>query len=394
MNDLKIIKLKPYGEKRALSGHPWIFSNELEKPDKDIEPGSICRIVSSSNLPVGTGFFNPHSLISIRLLANGTKNLEPDFVQRRISQAIAARHELGIAESGRMFYGESDGIGGLIIDKYAGIVVVEMLSAGAEKLKIEIVKTIMEKLAPEAVFLKNSHEFRKLENLELYEETAFGKVPDTALITENGIKYEVPVKSGQKTGHFFDQRENRAFLAPYFKSRKVLDLYCYTGSFALTAAGAGAKTVWGVDSSRNALDFAVRNAALNNLADKVIFKKEDAEKILKAMLADELPEKPDFALLDPPNFVRSKKNISQARRLYIKLNAFAIGALPPDGYLATSSCSRHISREDFVNILSAAAAQARRKAILVELRGQAKDHPILLNMPETEYLHFALLRVL
>lgn len=391
---LKTLKLKFSGAMRIRNGHPWIFSNELENIDKTIPPGELCGVLFNNGAPAGAGFFNPHSLIAVRLLSSGTLELENNFVGARLKKARDYRKSLGVTESGRMFFGESDGIPGLIVDKYSDILVVEIVSAGAELLKDKITKQLTELFQPAGIYYRNTHEFRKLEGLPQYSETAFGNVPETVVITENELKFEVPLTAGQKTGWYFDQRENRAFLAPFFRNRKVLDLYTYLGAFALTAAEHGAKAAWGVDSSAAAIELAEKNAKLNGLEEKALFRKEDAERVLSALENGELPEKPDFILLDPPNFVRSRKSLNQAGKLLIKLNSRAMAGLPPDGLLAFSTCSHHISREIFLDILGDAAARAHRKAVLLELRSQAMDHPILLNMPETEYLHFALLKIL
>jgi len=391
--NFKTLKLKFSGEKRIRGGHPWIFSNELENIDKTIAPGELCGALFNSGHPAGIGFFNPHSLIAVRLLCAGTLELEKNFVGARLKKAMEYRKSLGLTESGRMFFGESDGLPGLVVDKYADALVVEIVSAGAELLKDEITKQLGALYKPKGICYRNTHEFRKLEGLALYTETACGEVPEKALITENRLKYWVPLTSGQKTGWYFDQRENRAFLAPYFRDRKVLDLYTYLGAFAVTAAASGAKAVWGVDSSAAAIELAEKNAALNGLEGKALFRKEDAERVLSALENGELPERPDFILLDPPNFVRSRKNLVQAAKLLVKLNSRAMSGLPAGGLLAFSTCSHHISREIFLDIISEAASRAGRTAILLELRAQAKDHPILINMPETEYLHFALIQM-
>ncbi|HAF95310.1 MAG: hypothetical protein A2X34_03415 [Elusimicrobia bacterium GWC2_51_8] len=391
---IKTLQLKPDGGKRIAGGHLWVFSNELVTVDKTIEPGSICGLLYPDGKPAGIGFFNPRSLIAMRLLKNGTLELNGDLVSDRLKAAMEYRKALGVERFCRLCYGESDGLPGLIIDRYGDYLVMEMLSAGTEKLKTEILDAAKQLLRPKAVLLKNTHPFRTLEGLELYEESVFGEMPETAVIEENGLKYKVRLSEGQKTGWYFDQRENRAAMAPYFKGRKVLDLYTYLGGFAVTASASGAQKIWAVDSSQSAVELAEENAALNGLEEKIVFKKEDAERILSAASRKELPEQPDFILLDPPNFVRSKKNLNQAAKLFIRLNTQALSALPEGGLLAVSSCSHHISREIFTGILAEAAAKAGRKTILLELRSQAKDHPILLNMPETEYLHFALLRVI
>jgi 23S rRNA (cytosine1962-C5)-methyltransferase len=263
-----------------------------------------------------------------------------------------------------------------------------------ELLKDEVTAALTDLLRPRGIFYKNTHQFRELEGLKSYEETAFGVMPETTEIEENGLKYVIPMAGGQKTGWYFDQRENRAALAPFFKGRRVLDLHTYLGAFAITAAKAGAEIVWGVDSSEKAIEAAERNAALNGVEKTVLFRKEKAERLLEALEADQLPEKPDFILLDPPNIVRNKKYLPQALKMLSRMAGAALKALPEGGYLAVSTCSHHISRSVFMETLSDAAAKAGRAAVLVELRGQAKDHPILVSMPETEYLHFALLKVI
>jgi 23S rRNA (cytosine1962-C5)-methyltransferase len=391
--DIRTVKLRKGHAERLISGHPWIFSNELEEVDASAEPGCLVKVLLPDGKTAGTGFFNPRSLIAVRLLKTGPSPLESDFTEKALAVALEHRRELGLSGSFRLFFGESDGIGGLVLDKYGDIVVAEILSAGAERLKPEITAAVRKLLSPSCLYFKNTHVIRELEGLPRYAEAAFGALPDEMEIEENGLKFIVSLKDGQKTGWFFDQRENRAFLAPYFQDRKVLDLYTYTGAFALNAAAAGAKMVWGVDSSQAAVETAEKNAALNGMSEKVFFRKENAERLIAAMGSGDLPEKPDFVLLDPPNLVRNRKNLPQARKLYVKLNASAIAALPPGGLLATSTCSHHINRETFVGILKEACGRSRRRVVMLELRGQAKDHPILPVMPETEYLHFALLKV-
>ena len=262
-----------------------------------------------------------------------------------------------------------------------------------ELLKSSVTSALVELLKPRGILYKNTHAFRVLEGLPSYEETAFGSLPEKALIEENGLKYNITMTGAQKTGWYFDQRENRAALTPFFKGRKVLDLHTFLGAFAITAAKAGAEKVWAVDSSEKAIEAAQENAALNGVEDKIIFRKEKAERLLEALEGGQLPEKPDFILLDPPNLVHNKKHLPQALKLLARMAGTAMKALPKGGYLAVSTCSHHIARGMFVEALSGAAARVGKKAVLVELRGQSKDHPILLSMPETEYLHFALLRM-
>ncbi len=394
MSDLKLFKLRREAARRRAAGRLWVFSNELETVDTSVPPGTVCGLLYPDGKPAGAGFFNPKSLISMRLLVQNTLELPPDLVKDRLAAALRWREELGMDRCGRICFGESDGLPGLVVDRYGDYLVAEILSAGAELLKDRITAALTDLLRPRGVLYRNTHQFRELEGLPSYEETAFGVMPESVEIEENGLKFRVPMAGSQKTGWYFDQRENRAALAPLFRGRRVLDLHTYLGGFAITAAKAGAERVWAVDSSEKAVEAAAVNAELNGVAEKIVFRKEKAERLLEALEAGQLPETPDFVLLDPPNIVRNKKHLPQALKMLGRMAGAALKPLPPGGLLAVSTCSHHISRSALVETLAAAAARSGRRAVLADLRGQSKDHPVLLSMPETEYLHFALLRVL
>ncbi|MBR2865884.1 MAG: class I SAM-dependent rRNA methyltransferase [Elusimicrobiaceae bacterium] len=386
------IKLKPKEHRRIAAGHYWIFSNEIDGLDTSIEPGSIVRVLDSDGNCIGTGFFNPHSLIAVRMIQKGPEPLPEDFIFQNLDTAYDYRKELGIRKYGRMCYGESDNMPGLIVDRYGDVLVVEILTAGMEKQKDAITAALKKIFKPKGILYRADSAFRTLEGLGNTPEVV-GDVPESVLIEENKVKYEVPLRVGQKTGYYYDQRENREFLKPYFKDKLVVDLYSYIGSFGITAALEGAAQVWGVDSSAAAVEFANKNAELNGVKDLAIFQRDDAERILSAMKKKELPEQPDFVLLDPPAFAKSRKNLPQAVGLYVKLVKMALEGLEKGGYLAFSTCSHHISRELFMDIIRQGVSKSGKRAALLELRGQAKDHPILIGMPETDYLHFALLQV-
>ncbi len=391
---METIKLKENINNRLRYGHWWIFSNELSEIRKDIKPGELCRFEYPSGAPCGIGFFNPHSLISARLLVKNSYSLDENFVKDRILAAWEYRKSIGLDKFCRLFFGESDLIGGLIIDKYGEVFCIELLSAGAELLSQKIVSAIYEIFSPKAIILKRSHQYRAMEGLEIKEDEVMGKLPSKIILEENSCKYKIDLISGQKTGWYFDQRENRKFLIPFFKGARVLDLYCYSGSFSILAAKSDAEIVWGVDSSESAINLARENVKLNSLIeDKIIFEKEDAEKMLDALEKDELPQKPNFILLDPPNFIRSKKNSPQAIKLYARLLSKAIKGISSSGYVAFSTCSQHITSQIFEDILKTSSMISKRKTILMEHRYQSKDHPILLGMEETRYLNFALIRV-
>ena len=386
------IKLKAKEERRLNAGHWWVFSNEIDGLDTSLEPGTLVRVMSHENKQVGIGLFNPHSLIAVRLLMKGEGELDKNFVFENLDNAYSYRKEIGVRKYGRMCYGEADNMPGLVVDRFGDILVVDVLTAGMEKLKPEITKALQKIFKPKGIYYKNDSAFRALEGLTNTPEIV-GEVPETVEIEENGVKYIVPVRGGQKTGFYFDQRENREFLKPYFKDKLVLDLYSYIGSFGITAAKAGAAQVWGCDSSAAAVEFAKKNAELNGVSDIAVFHRDDAERLLSAMKKGELPDQPDMVLLDPPAFVKSRKALPQAVGLYVKLVKMALEGIKEGGYLAFSTCSHHISREFFVDIIRQGVSKSGRKAVLVELRGQAKDHPVLIGMPETEYLHFALIQL-
>ena len=389
---MQAIQLKAKEERRLKAGHWWVFSNEIDGLDTSLEPGTLVRVLASDGTQVGIGTFNPHSLIAVRLLQKGPEELSEDFVFEKLDEAYTRRKEIGVRKYGRMCYGEGDNLPGLVVDRYGDVLVVDILTAGMELLKPQITKALKKIFKPQGIYYKNDSAFRALEGLTNTPEI-IGEVPETVEIEENGVKYIVPLRGGQKTGFYFDQRENRAFLKPYFKDKLVLDLYSYIGSFGITAALAGAAQVWGCDSSAAAVELAQKNAALNGVEDTVVFHRDDAERLLSAMKKGTLPDQPDIVLLDPPAFVKSRKALPQAVGLYVKLVKMALEGLKPGGYLAFSTCSHHVSRELFVDIIRQGVSKAGVQASLIELRGQAKDHPILIGMPETEYLHFALVQV-
>jgi len=385
------IKLKAKEERRLKAGHWWIFSNEIDGLDTSLEPGTLVRVIANEATQIGFGYFNPHSLIAVRLFQKDEGEFNEDFIFENLDNAYTYRKSIGVRKCGRMCYGEADNLPGLVVDRYGDILVVDVLTAGMEKLKPQITKALQKIFKPTGIYYKNDSSFRALEGLTSTPEI-IGEVPEQVEIEENGVKYIVPLRGGQKTGFYFDQRENREFLKPYFKDKLVLDLYSYIGSFGITAALAGASQVWGCDSSAAAVELARKNAELNGVTENVVFHRDDAERLLSAMKKGELPDEPDIVLLDPPAFVKSRKALPQAVGLYVKLVKMALEGIKAGGYLAFSTCSHHISRELFVDIIRQGVSKAGRQAVLVELRGQAKDHPILIGMPETEYLHFALIQ--
>jgi 23S rRNA (cytosine1962-C5)-methyltransferase len=390
------VTLKPGQEKRVFGGHAWVFSNEIASVEPPSEAGAVATVVSAGGNLVGTALYNPHSLIACRMLSlKETVQVDAEFFRKRLEAARDFREKVRPGETSyRLCFGESDGLPGLVIDRYGSVFVLQVLSAGIERRLEEVRAALTELFKPAAIFLKNDHRTRQLEGLPLETRVLSGSLPEKVQINENGLRFSTPLGEGQKTGFYFDQAENRAYLRPYFKDRVVLDLYCYTGAFAVNAGKFGAKAVLGIDSSAPAIEAARENASLNGVEELVTFEEDDAEAALRSFAEGSQPFKPDMILLDPPSLVPSKKHLAKALRTYGKLNAQALRALPRGGLLATSTCSHHVSREIFVEMLRLAAAKAQVPVRMLALRGQASDHPILLSMPETEYLHFALLEVL
>jgi 23S rRNA (cytosine1962-C5)-methyltransferase len=390
------IMLKAGQEKRVFAGHAWVFSNEIASVAGSAEMGAAATVVTAGGSLIGTAVYNPHSLIACRMVSlKETVELDAGFFLKKLTTAKEYRERVRPGETSyRLCFGESDGLPGLVIDRYGSVLVLQVLSAGMEVRLEEIRVALTELLKPQAIYLKNDHRTRALEGLPLETRLLSGSLPENVQIAEGGLRFATPIGEGQKTGFYFDQAENRQFLRPYFKDRVVLDLYCYTGAFGVNAAKFGAKAVLGLDSSGPAIETARENAKLNGVDEIATFEEDDAEEALRTFADGQQPFKPDMILLDPPSLVPSKKHLMKALRAYGKLNGQALRALPKGGLLATSTCSHHVSREIFVEMLRLSAAKVQIPVRLVALRGQAADHPILLSMPETEYLHFALLEVL
>jgi 23S rRNA (cytosine1962-C5)-methyltransferase len=389
------LTLKPGEEDRLQAGHRWIFSNELQEVPKEAAPGTLAVLSSAKGKTLGMGFFNPKSLIAFRLLAREPAPVDAGFLRDRLEACLNRRKRfLGDEASAyRLCFGESDDLPGLVVDRFGDVLVLQVLAAGMENLSEALVEALRELLDPVAIYQKNDHPSRQLEGLSGKSGALYGELPDEIVIEENGVKFAVDPEGAQKTGFYFDQRENRRAVHPFVKGKTVLDLYCHSGGFALNAAKHGALRVFGVDSSERAVEAAAASARLNGLEGKCDFRVGDAEKMLSDFSATRRNFQPDVVFVDPPSLVPSKKHLAKALRTYVKLNANAFRLLRRGGIVATSTCSHHVSRQAFVGMLREAAAKAQKTVRLLELRGQAMDHPVLLTMPETEYLHFALLEI-
>lgn len=376
---------------RILSGHLWIFSNELSVSPKGFEPGSIVAVHDNKDKFIGIGYINPHSLIAIRLLTREREAINSDFFRKRIINAINYRKRfMHDSNSFRVIYSEGDFLPGLIVDKYADCLVIQFLTIGMEKMKDMIISILEEILSPSIIVLRNDSQSRILEGLPLEKEIIKGSLDSLPLINEGGALIEVDPMAGQKTGFFLDQRENRIALRSYVNEGRGLDLFCYSGAWGLQMAKKGA-FVTCVDDSEIAISKAKRNFHLNNLEDRGDFIKDDVFDFLRK--ESESGSLYDFVVLDPPAFVKSRAKIKEALRGYREINAMAMKIVKRGGILATSSCSYHIEKAVFIEMLRDSAKDAGRNARLLEHRSQGRDHPILLSVPETEYLKCAFLEL-
>jgi len=373
----------------VLRGHPWVFSNELREIPAGVAPGEIVDVLDFSGRFVGRGAINPHTLIAVRILTRKREEIDDAFLLQRITTARDLRTRLGFGDSFRAVYSEGDGLPGLIVDKYSDVLVVQTLTAGMERLLDTIITVLREVYSPRALVLKNDAASREIEGLERHTRVAFGPGPGPVLMEESGLQYKVDVLEGQKTGFFFDQRENRLALKELVKGRRTLDCFCYAGAWALNAARFGASEVIGIDSSEKAVNLAGENATLNNLSVRLVV--GDVFEELRAF--EKKGERFGCIVLDPPAFVKSRAKTREGIKGYKEINLRAMKMLEPGGLLVSCSCSHHVDVELFKEMLIDAAYSAGRGVRLLEMRSQARDHPIVLAARETQYLKCAVLIV-
>jgi 23S rRNA (cytosine1962-C5)-methyltransferase len=386
----KQILLRKNEEHRLNSGHQWIFSNEIRTILGDPQAGDVVEILRSDGRFLGMGFYNPNSLIAFRLLTRGREEISSEFFTKRVEQAAQLRQRIyPNASSYRIVHGESDFLPGLIIDKYNDYFVIQTLSFGID-LRLPVMCDIVESLFhPRGIVERNDAATRSLEGLPLKKGIMRGSLEES-VIDENGVRYTVDLLNGQKTGFFLDQRENRNAVRRFSKNASVLDCFSNEGGFALNAALAGAQRVLGIDSSEHAVAQAMRNVKLNGL-DNVEIQVDDVFERLKTLAAGQ--ERFDLVILDPPSFTRNKKNVATALRGYKEINTLALQLLNPGGILMSASCSHHITKESFFSVIAESSAHARRSVRMLEFSGAAPDHPVILSMPETEYLKFGIFAV-
>jgi len=372
----------------------WVFSNEVDTastPLTALAPGALAQMHSHRGQFLGYAYVNPHALICARIVGRDIDQpLDRALIAQRLETALALRRRLNPEPYGRLVFGESDALPGLILDRYGDVVVGQIATAGMEALKADIVAVTRALLNPSTFFWKNDSGARDLEHLPSSAETAFGEIPDTIDVLESGLCFTAPLARGQKTGWFYDQTANRQRLLRYmWPGVRVLDVCSYVGAWAVMALKHGAVSARCVDVSETALQYAARNAANNGVEVQTI--REDAFDALKAL--QEQHARFDVVILDPPAFIKRKKDIPQGQAAYRKLNQLALGLLEREGLLVSCSCSYHLAPEDLVQAIRAAARHTDRFVQILEAGGQSPDHPVHPAIPETRYLKAFFCRV-
>lgn len=391
-------------KKAALSlqnGHPWVYTEEITEYDGSFENGDLVDVFSPKGSYMGTGFINTRSKIGIRIIStNANDKFDEAFFKRRLQYAYNYRKTVMQEDISncRLIFGEADHFPGLTVDRFNNLIVIQVLSLGIEK-RIDMLIHLLDEILKEdgqaidGYYFRNDVKIRELEGMDQFKGWYDG-IPHTdsclTTITENGITYNVDIENGQKTGFFLDQKFNRKAVQEIAKGKTVLDCFTHTGSFALNAAKGGAKKVTAVDISQTAIDMAVINAKNNNL-DNIEFVTADIFDYLKELLNK--PRIYDFIILDPPAFTKSRDTIKNAAKGYLEINKTAMRLLPRGGYLATCSCSHFMDENLFRQTLNKAAKEAGVSLLQIEARQQSKDHPILWNVPETNYLKFYIFQI-
>jgi 23S rRNA (cytosine1962-C5)-methyltransferase len=387
------LRLKRGEDRRLSAGHLWVFSNEVDAartPLPGFSPGALCRIVSDRDKFLGYGYVNPHSLICARILGRDARHPPGrSLLVHRLQVALALRRSLYERPCYRLVYGESDGLPGLVLDRFDDVIVGQIATAGMEALRGEIEAAVQKAIAPAAMLWKNDAGARDLEGLPHYVTPAFGEAPESVLIEEGGLQFRAALSGGQKTGWFFDQAMNRLALRKYVGGARVLDVFSYLGGWGLGALRAGATEVTCVDSSSAALEGLQANADANGLKPALI--KGDAFDVMEALHAQ--GRRFDVVVIDPPAFIKRKKDIPKGEAAYKRLNQLAMQLLDRDGILVSCSCSYHLEPQNLVAAIQRAARHLGRFVQIVEVGGQAPDHPLHPAIPETRYLKAYFCRV-
>ena len=389
------LRLKKNEERRIRAGHVWVYSNEVdngETPLKAFTPGQAVQIQAHNGKSLGNGYVNPASLICARLVSRDPAYvLDRSLIVHRLKVALSLRERLFDRPFYRLVYGESDQLPGLVIDRYGDVCVVQLTTAGMEAVREQVLEALDKVIHPKGVVLRGDSSIRKFEGLDSYSET-LGEVPEYVTVEEAGLGFEVSLQQGQKTGWFYDQRMNRIRLRAYSKEQRVLDVFSYVGGWGLQAAAGGASEVFCVDASEQALDRVHASAEANGFGDTVASIQGDAFEVLAQLRADQ--ERFDVVVLDPPAFIKRRKDSKAGEQAYHRINQLGMQVLKKDGILVSASCSHHLSEEQFQKVLLQSSRHLDRSLQILERGHQAPDHPLHPAIPETAYLKAMFCRVL
>jgi len=396
LSEQKILRLKKGEDRRIRAGHLWVFSNEVDTkatPLTGFEPGEAALVIAADDRKLGVAYVNPASLIAARLVTRDPAgSIDRSLVTHRLKVALSLREQLYDQPCYRLLFGEADSLPGLVVDRFDEFLVAQVTSAGMEQRKDEIVAALQKVIKPAGILWRNDTAVRELEGRDRYVEVAAGEVPSELTVTEGGIDFRFSPHKGQKTGWFYDQRANRDRLDRYAGGKSVLDVYSYVGAWGLRALGAGATAVTCVDTSPRAVADIEYNADQNGFAEQVTVVQSEGLQFMRE--AREKREKFDLVVLDPPAFVKRKKDLKQGSLAYRRINEQAMRLLSKDGILVTCSCSYHMPQELLVKNLQQAARHLDRQVQILEVLQQGMDHPVHPAIPETRYLKGVIARVL
>ena len=390
------LRLKKNEERRLKAGHLWVYSNEIDvtkTPLTDLEPGAAVSIEDASGHVMGNGYVNPHSLISARLISRDPRYvLDQSLITHRLNIALSLREQCFDKPYYRLVFGESDNLPGLVVDRFDDVLVVQITTAGMEHHKEDVIAALDKTIKPLAIVLRNDSPSRQAEELNSYVEIVSGSLPESVFVEENSTRFEIDVLTGQKTGWFFDHRMNRARMQQYVNDKRVLDVFSYIGGWGLQALTAGANEVMCIDASKSAIDQIHHNASLNGFEDKLASIEGDAFEALKSLRQER--ERFDVVIVDPPAFIKRKKDFKEGLTAYRRINQMAMQVLNKGGYLISASCSFHLKREQLHDTILKASRHVDRNAQIVEQGHQGPDHPVHPAIPETDYLKSFTARIL
>ncbi len=380
--------LRAGADRRLAAGHLWVFSNEVDvqrSPLQSFAAGDVVQVRRADGALLGSAYMEPQSLICARVYAHGLEqSLSADWLAPLVARALASREALLPGRCYRLVYGDSDGIPGLVVDRFGAYLVMQFHNAGIEQHESAVIEALRRVLNPAGILLRADSRSRREQGLVERVEVVFGEVPEVVNLQENGVAFAAPVLQGQKTGWFYDHRMARARLRDYAPGQRVLDVYSYIGGWGIQAAASGASAVLCVDSSATALAGVAANARLNGLEDRVAVRQGQAAEVLQALRRE--GQQFDLVIVDPPAFIQRRKDIKKGIKAYQRINELGLALLSPGGVLVSASCSMHLSRADLVLAVQGAARRSGCELRVLEQGGQGPDHPVHPLIPETDYL--------